>query len=292
MDRLTTVAAAREWRAGAGASVGFAPTMGALHDGHLSLVRRARAENERVLVSIFVNPLQFGPDEDLDRYPRDLDGDCRALEAAGVDAVFLPTAEQMYPPGFSTTVEVTGPLTERLEAASRPGHFAGVTTVVTKLMQIAQATRTYFGMKDAQQLLVLAKLVRDLMIPTVVVPVPTVREADGLAMSSRNAYLSAEERKAALAISRGLGEADTLFAGGERRGAELRGVVEAELKREPLLRPEYVSCASLETLEELDGVGEAALLSVAVRAGKTRLIDNAWLGLREADLPQALRSSA
>jgi pantoate--beta-alanine ligase len=278
MERLTTIAAVRRWRERAGA-VGFVPTMGALHDGHLELVRRSRSADESVLVSIFVNPLQFGPNEDFERYPRDLDGDCARLAAAGVDAVFFPTVEEMYPAGFGTHVEVSGPLTERLEAASRPGHFRGVTTVVAKLLLIAQATRAYFGMKDAQQLLVVSRMVRDLAIPTAIAPVPIVREADGLAMSSRNVYLTPELRAAAAAIPRALQAGADAYGGGERSAEAIRGAVEAVLAREPVLQAEYVSCARIDTLEEWERVAGPALLSLAVRAGETRLIDNRWLGV-------------
>lgn len=289
MDRLETVDQVRAWR-GSGTDLGFVPTMGALHAGHLALVEQARADNTRsgsgrVIVSIFVNPLQFGPDEDLDRYPRDLDRDLRQLAEAKVDAVFFPKLDEIYPDAFATTVQVDGPLTERLEAASRPGHFAGVTTVVAKLFQIVQPARSYFGMKDAQQLLVIAKMVRDLAIPTALVPVPTVREPDGLAMSSRNAYLSPEARAAAAAIPRALAAAASVYEGGERDAGRLRQRVETALAEEPLLRPQYVSCARLDTLEEWDQVDGAALLSLAVEAGPTRLIDNRWLGLA-GDLPE------
>ena len=298
MERLATIAAVRAWRAADAGSVGFVPTMGALHEGHLALVRRAAAESDRVIVSIFVNPLQFGPHEDFDQYPRDLESDARLLADLGVRAVFLPTGAMMYPEGFSTSVEVGGSMTEWLEGSNRPGHFRGVTTVVAKLMQIAQAERTYFGMKDAQQLLVLAKLVRDLAIPTTVVPVPTVREADGLALSSRNRYLTAEERSSAGAIPRGLEAGATLFAQGERRGDALRGAVREVLEGEAGLQTGYVACASIDTLEELDEVDEMALLAVAAQVGSTRLIDNRWLGLpdpsglSEEALPRALRSCA
>lgn len=294
MERLTTIDAVRRWHAAASGSLGFVPTMGALHDGHLSLVRRSTAENDRTIVSIFVNPLQFGPDEDLGRYPRDLDGDCSELDAAGVDAVFFPEAAELYPDAFSTTVEVRGPLTERLEGASRPGHFAGVTTVVTKLMQIAQATRTYFGMKDAQQLLVLAKLVRDLAIPTTVVPVVTVREGDGLAMSSRNRYLDAADRAAAAVIPRALDAGAAAYDRGERAGTTIADAVRAVLAAESRLAVEYVSCASIDTLAELGHIDDVTLLLLAVDVGGTHLIDNRWLGLdldAGAALPPALRST-
>jgi pantoate--beta-alanine ligase len=299
VQRLESIAEARRWRRAQRGSVGFVPTMGALHDGHLALLRRSRAETDTSLVSIFLNPLQFGPGEDLDRYPRDLDADLRLLEQAGADAVFLPTQDVMYPPGFNTAVLVEGPLTQRLEAAHRPTHFRGVTTVVTKLLQVAQADRSYFGMKDAQQLLVLTKLVRDLAIPTTIVPVPTVRAADGLALSSRNVHLDTEQRRAATAISRALAAAAARFAAGERGADGLREAARTVLAAEPLVEVQYVSCASLDTLEELGPIDDTALVSIAAMVGGTHLIDNTWLGLPaglgapHADLgllPPALRS--
>ena len=261
--------------------------MGALHEGHLTLARRARAENDHVAASIFVNPLQFGANEDLDRYPRDLESDSAKLAKVGIDAIFFPQVDEIYPEGFATKVEVDGPLTAVLEGAARPGHFAGVTTVVSKLFFILQPTRAYFGMKDAQQLLVIAKCVRDLDIDVQIVPVATVREADGMAMSSRNQYLAPEEREAARAISRGLRQAEARFADGERAAAALRAAVAAALEREPLLRAEYVSCAQLPALREIERVQTTALLSLAVRVGGARLIDNVWLGVQEDAVPLA-----
>ena len=290
MERLTTIAAMRAWRARAAGSVGFVPTMGALHDGHLALVRRARAASERVVVTIFVNPLQFGPNEDFATYPRDLDGDAQLLADAGADVVFFPAQEEIYPPGFSARVEVSGPLTERLEAACRPGHLTGVTTVVAKLFQITQPTHAYFGMKDAQQLLVICQMVRDLAMPVTIVPVATVRDSDSVAMSSRNSNLTKEERRAAAAIPRGLAAAVRLHADGVRDAESMRRAVEAALAAEPFLQPDYVSCAALDTLAELERVDGPALLSLAVRVGHVRLIDNRWLGLDLDDLPAALRT--
>ena len=260
------------------------PTMGALHDGHFALLRRALAENDRTIVSIFVNPFQFGPDEEYARYPRDTDHDCQLLEEAGLQAVFVPAVAEIYPQGFSASVELHGPLSERLEATARPGHFRGVTTVVSKLIHIVGATRTYFGRKDAQQLLILTKLVHDLAIPTTIVPVPTAREPDGLACSSRNRQLTSEERAAAAAIPRALAAGVRLFVEGQRNAESLRAAVRTLLDAEPRLAPEYVSCASLNTLQELDRIEDAALLSLAARVGTTRLIDNGWLGLA-ADEP-------
>ena len=287
MQILTTVADVRAWRRGLQGSLGLVPTMGALHEGHLTLARRARAENDHVAASIFVNPLQFGANEDLDRYPRDLESDSAKLAKVGIDAIFFPQVDEIYPEGFATKVEVDGPLTAVLEGAARPGHFAGVTTVVSKLFFILQPTRAYFGMKDAQQLLVIAKCVRDLDIDVQIVPVATVREADGMAMSSRNQYLAPEEREAARAISRGLRQAEARFAGGERAAAALRAAVAAALEREPLLRAEYVSCAELPALREIERVQTTALLSLAVRVGGARLIDNVWLGVQEDAVPLA-----
>ena len=290
MERLTTIAAMRAWRARAAGSVGFVPTMGALHDGHLALVRHARAASEGVVVTIFVNPLQFGPNEDFATYPRDLDGDAQLLADAGADVVFFPAQEEIYPPGFSARVEVSGPLTERLEAACRPGHLTGVTTVVAKLFQITQPTHAYFGMKDAQQLLVICQMVRDLAMPVTIVPVATVRDSDSVAMSSRNSKLTKEERRAAAAIPRGLAAAVRLHADGVRDAESMRRAVEAALAAEPFLQPDYVSCAALDTLAELERVDGPALLSLAVRVGHVRLIDNRWLGLDLDDLPAALRT--
>ncbi len=261
--------------------------MGALHEGHLTLARRARGENDHVAASIFVNPLQFSASDDLDRYPRDLESDSAKLAKIGIETLFLPQVDEIYPDGFATKVEVHGPLTAVLEGAARPGHFAGVTTVVSKLFFILQPTRAYFGMKDAQQLLVIAKCVRDLDIDVQIVPVATVREADGMAMSSRNLYLASEEREAARAISRGLRRAEARFADGERAAAALRGAVATALEREPLLRTEYISCAELPTLREIEHVQTTALLSLAVRVGGARLIDNTWLGVQEEAVPLA-----
>ena len=285
METLGTVAAVRAWHRAVQSDVGFVPTMGALHDGHLALVQRARRENDQVIASIFVNPLQFGPSEDVDRYPRAIEDDSRLLRENGVDALFLPQVQEIYPDGFRTSVEVTGPLTAVLEGAARAGHFAGVTTVVSKLLFITQPTRAYFGMKDAQQLLVIAKFVHDLDIAVEIVPVPTVRERDGLAMSSRNRYLSAEERKAAAAISRAIEAGRALFDQGERDAAALQSAVHEVLNAEPLLQTEYVSCAHLPTLRELDQIDERALLSLAVQCGAARLIDNRWLGVRGDAVP-------
>jgi len=253
--------------------LGLVPTMGYLHEGHLALVRCARAENASVAVSIFVNPTQFGDADDYAQYPRDLERDLALLKAENVDLVFAPDVEEMYPAGASTSVIVEG-LTERLEGEFRPGHFRGVATVVAKLFNIVQPDRAYFGQKDAQQLQVIRKMVRDLDMPVEVRAVPTVREPDGLALSSRNVRLSPEERKVALVLSRALREAEQRYRAGERSGVVLRQVMREMLAEEPLARPDYVSVADPETLLELDRIDGPALLSLAVRIGPVRLIDN------------------
>ncbi len=277
MQVITTVADFRRARAACD-GLGFVPTMGYLHQGHLSLIRQARAECSTVAVSIFVNPTQFGPREDFERYPRDMDRDLALLEAEAVELVFAPSREEMYPEGFGTYV-VQPAADEVLEGAARPGHFRGVATVVCKLLNIVQPTRAYFGQKDAQQTVVVRQMVRDLNIPTEIVVLPTVREHDGLAMSSRNTYLTPEERRAAPAIYRGLQAAEQRYLAGERNAEALRQAVIAVLDAEPLLRPEYVSVADPITLRELERVGErGALVSLAARLGSVRLIDNVMLG--------------
>ncbi|MCM8747682.1 pantoate--beta-alanine ligase [Thermomicrobiaceae bacterium CFH 74404] len=268
----------RAWRGHVEGSVGFVPTMGYLHVGHLELVRRARRENDAVVVSIFVNPLQFGPHEDFARYPRDLQRDLRLLQGERVNLVFAPEIAEIYPPGFTTQVDV-GPIGERLEGASRPGHFRGVATVVTKLFMIVQPHRAYFGWKDAQQVVVIRKLVADLAIPVEIVAVPTVREPDGLACSSRNVYLSPEERRVAPALYAALARARALWQEGERDAERLRQAVRARLADEPLLRVDYVSVADAATMEELVVVDRPAILSLAAWLGTTRLIDSELLGV-------------
>ena len=254
--------------------LGLVPTMGALHGGHLALVRRARQENQRLAVSIFVNPTQFSQSEDLSRYPRDLERDLALLRQEGVDLVYTPSPKEIYPPGFDTWVD-PGALADRLEGAARPGHFRGVATVVTKLFNLLRPDRAYFGQKDGQQVLVIQQLVRDLNIGVEVVLVPTVREPDGLALSSRNAYLTPEQRKAAPVIYRALTRAQELRRQGLAGGDELRAEVRRVLAEEPLLdQIEYVSLADWGTLEELDVLEGRAMLSVSVMLGQTRLIDN------------------
>ena len=276
MKQAVTLAELRAARAALASPVGFVPTMGYLHDGHLSLVATAKADCASVVASIFVNPAQFGPSEDLAAYPRDQEGDLRKLETAGVDLVWLPTPEVIYPPGFDTWVEVQG-VSQPLEGASRPGHFRGVATVVAKLFNSMQPQRAYFGQKDAQQVAVLQQMVNDLNFPLELIVVPTKREADGLAMSSRNAYLAPPERAAASVLHRALSAAKAAYDGGERSGDTLRELMRATIVSEPLARVQYVSCAHPRTLQELDTIAEGALLSMAVFIGKTRLIDNVIL---------------
>jgi len=253
--------------------VGLVPTMGYLHEGHLSLVRRARQESRTVVVSIFVNPTQFGPSEDLSRYPRDMRRDLQFLDYEGVDVVFAPTDEAMYPPGYSTWVELHG-ITGLLEGASRPGHFRGVATVCNKLFNIVSPDRTYFGQKDAQQVAVLKRMVRDLDMNLQLIVLPTVREADGLAMSSRNAYLSAGERTAAPVLHRALMQAREMRMSGVVDAQVLRSHMARVVDAEPLARLEYATVVDPESFEEIACVQEQSLGVIAVRIGATRLIDN------------------
>ena len=263
----------REARARLVEPVGAVLTMGALHDGHRALLERARAECASVVASIFVNPTQFGPAEDFARYPRDEAGDLAILESAGVDVVLVPPVEEIYPAGAGTTIDV-GPIAEPLEGAARPGHFRGVATVVTVLFDLIRPDRTYFGQKDAQQCLVVRQLVGDLALPIQVVVCPTVREADGLAVSSRNRLLSLAERAAAPVLYRGLDEGRLAIESGERDGEIVRERMRDILAGEALLQPDYVSVADGSTLRELDEVSGDVLLSLAARIGTTRLIDN------------------
>lgn len=277
MILATSLEELRQARALLDNPLGLVPTMGYLHPGHISLVERARLECASVGVSIFVNPTQFGPNEDLDKYPRNLEKDLKLLEAAGADLVWMPTPDIVYPPGFQTWVAVEG-LTSPLEGAMRPGHFRGVTTVVAKLFNAFQPQKAYFGQKDAQQAAVIRRMTRDLDFPIDVVICPTVREPDGLAMSSRNAYLGAEERRAATVLFRALGAARAAYDAGERDAEALRRLMKETIEAEPLAKMQYVSCADYDTLEELQTVEGKALLSMAVYLGKTRLIDNFVLG--------------
>jgi pantoate--beta-alanine ligase len=254
-------------------TIGFVPTMGALHAGHLSLVKRAKQDCNPVIASIFVNPKQFGPKEDLAKYPRTLEADSEKLAVAGVESLFLPEAMEIYPPGFSTYVTVEG-LSDRLEGLTRPGHFRGVSTVVLKLLEIVQPHYAYFGRKDAQQARIIAQMVRDLNLDTEIVLHPIVRESDGLAMSSRNAYLSPEERKAAAVLHRALAAVGHELSAGVRDSLQLQTVIRRVLEAEPLARIDYAEIVDAETFEPVVRIGRKSYALVAVFVGKTRLIDN------------------
>jgi len=273
MEVTITIAEMKALRREIPGSVGFVPTMGYLHQGHLALVKQARANNSTVVASIFVNPTQFGPGEDFDTYPRDTERDLALLEKENADIVFIPSNEEMYPEGFSSLVEVEK-VTERLEGSHRPGHFRGVTTVVAKLFNIVEPTRAYFGQKDAQQATVIKKMVTDLNMNLEITVVPTVRESDGLAMSSRNIYLNPEERQAATVLFKALSLARQLQERGKIDAEYLRQEMTSLIGKEPLAKIDYVSIADAQTLEELTEIDRPALASLAVRIGKTRLIDN------------------
>lgn len=277
VEDIATVRALLSEHRRRGESVGFVPTMGYLHEGHLSLVRIARARAMRVVVSIFVNPMQFGPDEDFERYPRDPERDRRLLEAEGCDLLFTPSREAVYPEGYGTEVSVAG-LAGKLCGQSRPGHFDGVTTVVLKLFNIVQPDFAVFGQKDAQQLVIIRRMVADLDLPVQIVAGPTVREPDGLAASSRNAYLSPEERKQATCVYRALRGAEAVVRSGEVRADRLVDEMRRTIEAEPLASAEYISVVDPVSLEDLEAVGRSALLTLAVRVGKTRLIDNLLVG--------------
>jgi pantoate--beta-alanine ligase len=276
MDVLDSIDAMRAWRATVSGTLGFVPTMGYLHAGHMALVHAARRETAAVAASIFVNPMQFGPTEDLARYPRDPERDLAMLRGAGVGCVFMPAVEEVYQQGFDTAVDA-GALTRRLEGRFRPGHFRGVATVVCKLFNIVRPDVAYFGQKDAQQLLVVRRMVRDLDMPVQVRAVPTVREPDGLALSSRNVYLSADERHQALCLSRALGLAEQRFRAGERDAGRIRRAMRRLIRAQPAARIDYISIADATTLDELSVIDRPALVSMAVRIGGTRLIDNTTL---------------
>lgn len=267
----------REARAALLQPVGLVPTMGFLHEGHLSLVRRARQECASVVVSIYVNPTQFGPSEDFSRYPRSLERDLELLRTENADIVWTPSDMTMYPAGYQTFVMVEE-VTKPLEGAMRKGHFRGVATVVTKLFNAVQPQKAFFGQKDAQQAVVIRRLTRDLDFPIEIVVCPIVREADGLALSSRNVYLNPDERKAAVVLSQGLFKARAAFEAGERQAESLRNLVKDALANEPLVTTQYVSCADPESLHELEGTIDRGLISLAVTVGKTRLIDNVLVG--------------
>lgn len=259
-------------------TVGFVPTMGYLHEGHLTLMKKAKETCDIVVVSIFVNPMQFGQGEDYEEYPRDLTNDGTMAASAGVDAVFAPTVAEMYPQSFSSFVEVTG-VTEGLCGASRPGHFRGVTTIVNKLFNIVQPDKAFFGQKDAQQVAAIKRMVADLNMNVQILTVPIAREVDGLAMSSRNVYLSAEERKAALILFRSLQAVKQQLQAGERGAGYLRAFIQTTILTEPLADIDYISISDLETLKEVENIAGPILIALAVRFGKTRLIDNMiWEG--------------
>ena len=276
MQIAKTIAEMKALRMKSRGSVGFVPTMGYLHEGHLALVKQARAENSVVVASIFVNPTQFSPTEDFKTYPRDTKRDLAMLRKQKTDIVFMPSAEDMYPEEYSSWVEV-GKVTDRLEGSCRPGHFKGVTTVVAKLFNIVEPTRAYFGQKDAQQALVIKKMVADLNMNLEVIVAPTVRENDGLAMSSRNTYLNAQERQAATVLFKALTLARNLHKKGESNADIIHQQMTTLISKEPLAEIEYVSIADAESLEELSKIDKPALASLAVRIGKTRLIDNMLL---------------
>ncbi len=262
----------REWKK-SGLTIGFVPTMGYLHEGHKSLIDAARKDNDRVAVSIFVNPMQFGPNEDLASYPRDLNKDAALCEAAGVDLIFNPQPEEMYAPDFCTYVDMDG-LTAELCGKSRPVHFRGVQTVVLKLFHIVTPDRAYFGQKDAQQLAVIRRMVRDLNAGIEIIGCPIIREADGLAKSSRNSYLNEEERKAALVLSRSLNIGKALIDSGEKRASAVREVIRKEIEKEPLAKIDYVDVVDFNTITPIDRIEGSVLAAIAVFIGKTRLIDN------------------
>ncbi|MCS7221825.1 MAG: pantoate--beta-alanine ligase [Anaerolineae bacterium] len=273
---VETVADVRRIRRELMGSWGLVPTMGYLHEGHLSLVRRARAENDHVGVSIFVNPTQFGPHEDLAAYPRDLPRDLELLRQENVDLVWAPPVEEVYPPGYQTYV-IVEEVARPLEGTARPGHFRGVATIVAKLFNVFQPDRAYFGQKDAQQVVVIRQMARDLNFPLEIVVCPTVREADGLAMSSRNVYLTPEQRAAAPVLYRALCAARDAWLAGQYDGEQLRQIMRSVLGTEPLAQVEYVSAADPHTLAELGDARRGVLLSMAVRIGRARLIDNLLL---------------
>lgn len=272
MEQLANIEALRAWRPGVSGSVGFVPTMGALHEGHAALIKRSVAENEHTIVSIFVNPTQFGPGEDLHKYPRTLDADLELCTSQGASAVFTPNSAMMYPLGFSSWVQVDG-LTDKLCGRTRPGHFRGVATVVAKLFNLVQPTRAYFGQKDAQQLLIIRRMTLDLNLPVEVVPCPTVRELDGLAMSSRNRYLDTRDRQRALCLWRALQAAETGLAAGEADVATLKRAMWAELEGNTD-KVDYVEILDANDLASMDTVDRPALAAIAAFVGTTRLIDN------------------
>lgn len=281
-QRMASVA--RKVRREQDRTIGLVPTMGSLHDGHLSLVREARRMCDVVVVSVFVNPTQFGPSEDFEHYPRDLTKDTALLTDYNVNYIFAPATDEMYPKGFSTYVNVSG-LSKPLEGETRPGHFRGVATVVAILLNTVRPDFAFFGQKDAQQSVIIKRMVKDLAFDTEIVVLPTVREESGLAISSRNLYLSAEERQSASVIHRGLAKAEELFNKGERHGDRLEQMVRTTIESEPGVRVDYVSVVDAETLEKLDKLDERPILiAVAAFVGKTRLIDNTVLNKAKKDV--------
>lgn len=283
MKILESIPALRAYRTSVTGTVGLVPTMGYLHEGHISLVKYAVAENDRVIATIFVNPTQFGENEDLEKYPRDLPRDFQLLEESGVDAVFVPTPQMIYPQGYQTYITVQQ-MTQRLEGVHRPGHFRGVATVVAKLFNLTQPDRAYFGQKDAQQVVVIRRMVADLNMPIEIVVCPIMREADGLAMSSRNVYLKPDERVAATVINLALQSAGDAYDNGERSPEILRQIMQEIVAKEPLAQVDYISAADAVTLEELtETSGEPILLSLTVKIGSPRLLDNCLLPLNLND---------
>ena len=276
MEIITTVAEMKarvaEWKA-QGLTIGLTPTMGALHEGHMSLMEHARSQCDRVVTSVFVNPIQFGPNEDYDNYPRDLDHDAAVAESKGVDVIFHPSVDEMYPEHYNTYVTMET-LTDSLCGAKRPGHFRGVCTVVNKLFNIVQPDKAFFGQKDAQQLAIIKRMVADLNMNVKVIGCPIVREEDGLAKSSRNTYLSADERTAALVLSRAVGKAAELIENGERSALVVKEQMRAIIEAEPLARIDYVEVVNLDDMQPTATIGDAGLVAIAVYIGKTRLIDN------------------
>lgn len=281
MEILRTVAEIQAYtraRKQEGKTIGLVPTMGALHEGHLTLMRAAREKCDIVIASIFVNPVQFGPNEDFDAYPRRFDEDCQKLKTVSVDAVFYPESSEMYPEGFCTHINVDGEITHKLCGAQRPGHFQGVAMVVTKLINLARADEAFFGQKDAQQIVVILRLAADLNLNVHINMVPIVREDSGLARSSRNEYLSAYEKRAALILSRSLRKAASAYASGERNVERLKKLVIDCLNTEPLACIDYVELYSFPELKAVTAIKQISLLAIAVKIGKTRLIDNVILG--------------
>lgn len=273
IERISDLKAAVAAQRKVGRTIGLVPTMGCLHEGHISLVEASRRDNDFTVMSIFVNPAQFGPNEDFEKYPRDMEGDTRRAEEVGTDIIFAPSAAEMYPQGYGTYVDVDG-ITDRMCGKSRPGHFKGVATVVAKLFNIVQPDKAYFGQKDAQQAAVIRKMVQDLNMNVDVAVCPIVREKDGLAMSSRNVYLNTEERKAALILSKSLFKVERMIKGGERDALKIRASIEAEIGGEALADIDYVTVVDANTLDEIRMLKGSVLAAVAARFGKTRLIDN------------------